>query len=174
MLPVFARALIRLLPGVLNNGQQRDEAHEADDVSPSAAAARGNGGPVVDRRASVPLPRKLPPDAALARNPDHDDRGRFTSGNRAARKAGSRKAFRDVIYAATTREDVAVVWVKLMLKAQGGNLKAIAMVLDRVCGRVEEVDTEERVQRMEALVGRLMTADGLNGLRGVRLPHLDP
>ncbi len=110
---------------------------------------------------------------ALARNPDHDDRGRFTSGNRASAKSGSRKAFRDVIYAATTREDVALVWVKLMLKAQGGNLRAIAMVLDRTCGKVEEVDTEERVQRMEALVGRLMTADGLNGLRGVRLPQLD-
>ena len=79
-----------------------------------------------------------------------------------------------MIYAATTKKDVALIWVKLLVKAQGGNLKAIGMVLDRLCGKPEEADTEERVQRMEALVGRLMTADGLNELRGVRLPHLDP
>lgn len=50
---------------------------------------------------------------------------------------------------------------------QVGNERAIGILL---LGRVNT----GYVQRMEALVGRLMTADGLNGLRGVRLPHLDP
>ena len=65
VLPIFARALIRLLPGVLHD-RQHDEAVEADESGAAGLLMKGeNGDPVVERRASLPLPRKLPPDAAI-------------------------------------------------------------------------------------------------------------
>ncbi len=101
-------------------------------------------------------------------NDNHDNRGRFTSGNKAAVNAGSRKAFRDVIYAATTREDIALVWVQLLLKAQAGNLTAIGMVLDRACGKPDDGDVEERIQQLVALLERHQSS-GVLGNGAARL-----
>jgi hypothetical protein len=88
---------------------------------------------------------------------DRDSRGRFTAGNKAARgNPYTRKAgeFRKALYASVTAKDIREVIAQLKEQAKAGDLKAIALFLDRTLGTVQNcgLDLLERLEQAEQTI----------------------
>ena len=67
--------------------------------------------------------------------------GRFQPGNQAAVGHSSRsQKLRCVMLEAITEDDVRAVVTKLVALAKDGDLKASALLLDRVCGKVVAIE----------------------------------
>ena len=67
--------------------------------------------------------------------------GRFQPGNQAAVGHSSRsQKLRCVMLEAITEDDVRAVVTKLVALAKDGDLKASALLLDRICGKVVTVE----------------------------------
>lgn len=82
--------------------------------------------------------------------------GRFTKGNKAAagnpytRKAA---AMRKALYTAITADDIKRIVATLKAQAIAGDLKAIALLFDRVLGTAQAgIDLLERLEKLEALL----------------------
>ena len=82
--------------------------------------------------------------------------GRFTKGNKAAagnpytRKAA---AMRKALYNAITSEDIKRIVTTLKEQAIAGDLKAIALLFERVLGTAQAgIDLLERLEKLEALI----------------------
>ena len=90
-------------------------------------------------------------------NKDHDSKGRFTKGNTAARgNPYTRKAgeFRKALFATVTAKDIRDVINQLKEQAKAGDLKAIALFLDRVLGTAQScgIDLLERLEKAEKTI----------------------
>lgn len=84
-----------------------------------------------------------------------DERGRFTTGNQAARGnpyARRVAAFRSALYEALTPEEVKELVRKLFNQAMGGDAAAARIILDRLYGPPVALDIEERMHHLEQLV----------------------
>lgn len=93
--------------------------------------------------------------------------GRFTKGNKAAagnpytRKAA---AMRKALYTAITADDIKRIIGALKAQAIAGDLKAIALLFDRVLGTAQTgIDLLERLERLEALIDEAEAKDGQTG-----------
>lgn len=86
-----------------------------------------------------------------------DNRGRFTPGNKAAsadKRPYTRKAaeLRRALYNAVTASDIARIVETLKAQALEGNLKASALLLDRILGTAQQgIDLLERLEKLEAV-----------------------
>ena len=97
---------------------------------------------------------------------DHDSKGRFTAGNKAAkgnpytRKAGE---FRKALYDSVTAKDIKDVIGQLKAQARAGDLKAIALFLDRVLGTAQScggLDLLERREHAEQTIEETTETEG--------------
>jgi len=97
-------------------------------------------------------------------NGDRDASGRFTAGNRGgpgnphARRVAE---FRSAMLAAVTPEDVKAIVRALVVAAIAGNVAAARELLERVCGRVPEVDREEEPAPLIQLYGKDAPVDAV-------------
>ena len=94
----------------------------------------------------------------MANNADHDSKGRFTKGNTAARgNPYTRKAgeFRKALFASVTAKDIRE-------QAKAGDLKAIALFLDRTLGTAQNCgrDRLERLEQAEQTIEETALLDG--------------
>ena len=84
----------------------------------------------------------------------HDSKGRFTAGNKCARgNPYARKAaeYRRAVFSAVSAADVRAVVRKLKEQALEGDMKAIALFLERVLGSVKDFGGVDIMARIEAL-----------------------
>ena len=94
---------------------------------------------------------------------DRDSKGRFKAGNKAAKgnpytkKAGE---FRRALFASVTAKDIREVVAKLKEQAKAGDLKAIALFLDRMLGTSQNcgLDLLERLEQAEQTIAESMEA----------------
>lgn len=95
-------------------------------------------------------------DTAPAEQTGRDKGGRFTKGNKAARgNPYTRKAaaMRKALYTAITADDIKRIVDTLKEQAIAGDLKAIALLFDRVLGTAQAgIDLLERLEKLEALL----------------------
>ena len=101
----------------------------------------------------------------MANNADHDSKGRFTKGNTAARgNPYTRKAgeFRKALFASVTAKDIREVIAQLKEQAKAGDLKAIALFLDRTLGTAQNcgLDLLERLEQAEQTIEETALLDG--------------
>ncbi len=84
------------------------------------------------------------------------------------------KTFRRLLLHATTKEMVVEVWLVLHQQAADDNLAAIKLLLEYACGKPEDLELEERIQQLEALLERQPVAGTLRvtSIRG-RLARLE-
>jgi len=79
----------------------------------------------------------------------HDERGRFTAGNRGgpgnphARKVAR---LRSAMLRAVSKQDIAEVIQTLVRRAKGGDTAAAKLLLERVLGQVPPADVREPLQ----------------------------
>lgn len=98
-------------------------------------------------------------------NKDHDSKGRFKAGNQAARgNPYARKAgeFRKALFASVSTKDIKAVIDQLKAQAIGGDLKAIALFLDRILGTANNcgLDLLERLEQAENSIAEGNEEDG--------------
>ncbi len=91
-------------------------------------------------------------------NGNHDRRGRFQRGNKAAKGnplAQRVGRLRSALLEAVDEAAIRRVVKALVKEAEGGNVPAVRELLDRCIGKPHETDLIERIERLEAaLVGR--------------------
>ncbi len=94
----------------------------------------------------------------MARNPssngsDHDNRGRFTAGNKAGRGNPHHRRVAELrakMLERVTPDDLTAVVEALVNKAKAGDTAAVKLLLDRVFGRIADHDAaaaEDRAER---------------------------
>lgn len=98
-------------------------------------------------------------------NKGRDNKGRFTAGNKAAQgNPYSRKAaaYRQALYSCVTAKDIKDVINELKEQAKAGNLKAIALFLDRLLGTAQNsgLDLLERLEKAEQIIKENIDRDG--------------
>ncbi len=93
---------------------------------------------------------------------ERDDRGRFATGNRGGPGGSRRRSFvlRRAAEEAITEEHVEAMVRKATRMGLEGNLAAIKLVLDRVCGK--PVDAPTKPEPMEFRLPRLRTVEECN------------
>ncbi|QNN24313.1 hypothetical protein HED60_19235 [Planctomycetales bacterium ZRK34] len=87
----------------------------------------------------------------------HDQRGRFTVGNKAAVGRRTRHAervgkLRDELLDAITPEAIRKAITALIREAESGNVAAIRELLDRAVGKPIEADLLERLESLETAI----------------------
>ena len=93
----------------------------------------------------------------------HDTSGRFAAGNTLGRgnpHAAQTAKLRSAMLSAVTEDDVKAVVGKLVALAKGGDVTAIKLLLDRVCGKVVAVEeppasSPERAAKIAEIVERI-------------------
>lgn len=86
-------------------------------------------------------------------NGNHDRRGRFQRGNKAAKgnpHAQRVGRLRSALLEAVDEAAIRRVVEALVKEAEGGNVPAVRELLDRCIGKPHETDLIERIERLEA------------------------
>ncbi|MCH8151440.1 MAG: hypothetical protein IH830_03590 [Planctomycetes bacterium] len=86
-------------------------------------------------------------------NGNHDRRGRFQRGNKAAKgnpHAQRVGRLRSALLEAVDEAAIRRVVEALIKEAEGGNVPAVRELLDRCIGKPHETDLIERIERLEA------------------------
>ena len=86
-------------------------------------------------------------------NGNHDRRGRFQPGNKAAKgnpHAQRVGRLRSALLEAVDETAIRRVIEALVKEAEGGNVPAVRELLDRCIGKPHETDLIERIERLEA------------------------
>ncbi len=90
--------------------------------------------------------------------------GRFGPGNTLGRGnplAGQAARLRAALFDAVSEADLRAVVAALIAKAKGGDVRAVAELLDRTIGRPTEADLLARLEALEAAAGLEAAGRGL-------------
>jgi len=108
-----------------------------------------------DDKTKPKKPRKKPAEAKKPQ-PGRTAGGQFAKGNQAAKgNPYTRKAaeMRKALYSAVTADDIRQIVETLKAQAMRGDLKAIAILFDRVLGTAQAgIDLMERIEQLQATI----------------------
>lgn len=108
-----------------------------------------------DDKTKPKKPRKKPAEAKKPQ-PGRTAGGQFAKGNQAAKgNPYTRKAaeMRKALYSAVTTDDIRQIVETLKAQAIRGDLRAIALLFDRVLGAAQAgIDLLERLEQLEAIL----------------------